>query len=235
MLHLAANMARRRAGPRRAAEAIQIARRCMVYGAMQKRSELAPFLAVVLKRRPRTVVEIGRGRGGTLWALCRAAADDATIVSVDLPGGPFGGMADTADIRDRLAAHAGPGQHLHLVQADSRAPETVERVRELAPQVDLLFIDGDHTYEGVAADYELYAPLVRPGGLIAFHDILPHSAEVGCEVDRFWDELAGEKIAITSPSEENARGQWGGIGILEAPASDAERRLARGSSAPLTE
>ena len=183
---------------------------------MQKRSEFAPFLAVVLKQRPETIVEIGRGNGGSLWALCRAVAESATIVSVDLPEGPFGGSDASAEVITRLESYSGPRQRLHLIQADSRASETVARVHELAPRVDLLFIDGDHSYEAVAADYRSYGPLVRPGGLIGFHDILPHPDVPDCQVDRLWSELVGEKIAITSPSEHASFGQWGGIGVLRA-------------------
>ena len=39
--------------------------------------------------------------------------------------------------------------------------------------IDLLFIDGDHTYEGVKGDFELYFPLVNSGGYIVFDDYLP--------------------------------------------------------------
>jgi predicted O-methyltransferase YrrM len=37
-------------------------------------------------------------------------------------------------------------------------------------EFNLLFIDADHSYEAVKADFEAWAPLVRPGGEIAFHD-----------------------------------------------------------------
>jgi predicted O-methyltransferase YrrM len=40
--------------------------------------------------------------------------------------------------------------------------------------LDFLFIDGDHTYKGVKEDFEMYSPLVRKGGVIAFHDITKH-------------------------------------------------------------
>jgi predicted O-methyltransferase YrrM len=40
-------------------------------------------------------------------------------------------------------------------------------------KVDFLFIDADHSYEGVKKDFEMYSPLVRKGGIIAFHDIIP--------------------------------------------------------------
>jgi hypothetical protein len=70
---------------------------------------------------------------------------------------------------------------------DSAAPETVERVRSMLAGrlVDLLFIDGDHTYEGVKRDFETYAPLTRH--IIAFHDI--NLEWEGAGIKRFWDEL----------------------------------------------
>jgi predicted O-methyltransferase YrrM len=52
-------------------------------------------------------------------------------------------------------------------------------------ELDLLFIDGDHSYEGVKRDYELYVSKVKPGGLILFHD-----ATYG-PVARFLSEIGG--------------------------------------------
>ena len=76
-----------------------------------------------------------------------------------------------------------------LIRADSHAAASRERVvRALAGRpLDFLFIDGDHTYEGARLDYELYAPLVRQGGIIALHDIANRSEDVG--VHRLWAEL----------------------------------------------
>jgi predicted O-methyltransferase YrrM len=41
---------------------------------------------------------------------------------------------------------------------------------ELAGVVDFVFIDGDHTYEGLRADWQGWSPLIAPGGCIALHD-----------------------------------------------------------------
>ena len=38
------------------------------------------------------------------------------------------------------------------------------------PGPDFMFIDGDHSWEGIAADWEAWSPLVAPGGRIALHD-----------------------------------------------------------------
>jgi predicted O-methyltransferase YrrM len=41
---------------------------------------------------------------------------------------------------------------------------------------DFLFIDGDHTYQGVKQDFQMYSPLVKKGGIVAFHDIVKQYA-----------------------------------------------------------
>lgn len=54
--------------------------------------------------------------------------------------------------------------------------------------IDFMFIDGDHLYEPVKRDFELYSPLVRKGGIVAFHDVrITDNATV--EVYKLWAEL----------------------------------------------
>jgi cephalosporin hydroxylase len=179
---------------------------------LQKLSEVAPFLARI--GQPSCLIEIGAGSGGMLAAFCAAAADEATVVSVDLEGGPFGEGAPTEQLRNR--ANSKPGQTLHLVRGDSHDASVRDHVGGLLPRpADLLLIDGDHTYDGVKTDYELYKALVRVEGMIAFHDILPHDQDPNCEVNRLWQELAGHKQEFVAPHELNqAGGTWGGIGII---------------------
>jgi len=59
--------------------------------AVQNRDEIVPLLELVRKEKPGRVLEIGTATGGTLFLLARMAADDATLVSIDLPGGVRGG------------------------------------------------------------------------------------------------------------------------------------------------
>ena len=79
--------------------------------------------------------------------------------------------------------------------------------------MDFLFIDGDHTYEGVKADFNMYSELVRPGGLIVFHDICRHAAGMNCEVDRFWQEVKNERRTREFVHDTN-QGTCG-IGVIE--------------------
>jgi predicted O-methyltransferase YrrM len=78
--------------------------------------------------------------------------------------------------------------------------------------VDFLFVDGDHSLEGVTRDYELYAPLVRPGGVVAFHDIVPGPAEWVGGVPEFWSALRSGRD-VREFVEDWSQGGFG-IGLL---------------------
>lgn len=62
------------------------------------------------------------------------------------------------------------------------------------------------------SDFETYAPLVRPGGLIALHDILPRDGGPG----RLWQELKSTLSLVQETNEiiEDPRRGWAGIGVV---------------------
>jgi predicted O-methyltransferase YrrM len=178
--------------------------------AIQRREEILEMLDRVQALAPRRLCEIGAASGGTLVFLTRVAAPDATIVSLDIDTPP--------QIRFLRSKLAGARQSVVSIEADSHSPATVERVRDAVDgdALDFLFIDGDHTYEGVKRDFELYAPLVRPGGLIALHDINPDSGgddgRISGEVPRFWDELS--RTHRVEPIVKAPPGEGLGIGLV---------------------
>ena len=85
------------------------------------------------------------------------------------------------------------------MRGNSHSPKTLNRITSIfgEDELDFLFIDADHTYEGVRVDFQLYSSLVRSGGLVAFHDILPDynvrfgkkTSDHSLEVYRLWREL----------------------------------------------
>jgi cephalosporin hydroxylase len=180
----------------------------------QVRSEIIQMAALIQQRKPRVVVEIGTANGGTLVVWCAMADPTALILSLDLPGGVHGGGYPywKSFVYKRFRQ---PGQTLHLIRADSHQPESLVRLRERLPKggVDFLFIDGDHTYQGVKADFEMYSPLVRPGGLIALHDICVHPPELDCHVDEFWAEIR-TRYKCWEYVEDPKQGGFG-IGLIE--------------------
>jgi len=84
---------------------------------------------------------------------------------------------------------------------------------------DFVFVDGGHDYETVQNDYEKYWPLVRPGGVMAFHDIAypdvnrPHQIDVG----RWWRDLKlnghSPMASVRELLDHDGQDDWG-IGLL---------------------
>ncbi len=186
--------------------------RSLGIGPTQADEEILWLLGLLRDDPPKTVVEIGTFEGGTLLLWTRVAAEDAVLVAVDIrPLGVLGRYSAWAFLRRGFARAR---QKLVLVMpVDSHAPSTVERLRATlgGRQVDFLFIDGDHEYEGVKQDFAMYSPLVRPGGLIAVHDVVAPDAP---GVVRFWDELKGTHETVERASSSGMRY---GIGVVRVP------------------
>jgi len=181
---------------------------------MQIRSEIRSFLDFIASEPPQTVLEIGTGRGGTLFLLAQAAREDALLVSVDAPDATGFGARPEYAARARLyRSVGGPGQRVVFLAADSHDDETLADVRHALDGrlVDVLFVDGDHTLEGVESDFRMYAPLVRSGGFVAFHDIVPGPAEIVGGVPEFWQSLRGPD-SVEFVEDWNQGGY--GIGVL---------------------
>ena len=185
---------------------VDIAREAILtHNALQKGPELASFLALLEDLQPKVIVEIGADAGGTLWAW-QQLSSNPRVIGIDMPSGPFGGDKNVV-------------KNFHgceIIYADSHEPETfheLDRLLDGAP-IDMLFIDGDHTFKGVSQDFAMYWPLVRPGGIVALHDICDHPDWPAVKVKAFWDtvEWNGRKEAIITPPSI-----WGGIGVLRVP------------------
>lgn len=156
----------------------------------QDKEEISQLLRILVKRKPKIVLEIGTSRGGTLFLFSRVAAPDANLISIDLPEGPFGGGYPIWKI-PFYGSFALANQKIHLLRMNSHNETTLRELESTLDglDVDFLFIDGDHSYEGVKKDFQMYSELVKPGGIIAFHDIVPHSSKIGLGVDSFWLEI----------------------------------------------
>jgi cephalosporin hydroxylase len=162
--------------------------------------------------RPKVVVEIGTANGGTLFMACRLAAPDATIVSIDLPGGAFGGGFPDWKI-PIYSSFASPGQKIHLLRGNSHSKEMFDQLTKIldGKKIDYLFIDGDHSYEGVKQDFITYKELTAPHAKIAFHDIVKHHDD-DCNVHKLWFELRDQYPHKEYVKDWNQK--YFGIGVL---------------------
>ncbi len=164
--------------------------------------------------KPKFILEIGTAEGGTLFLKTRIAAEDAIIISVDLPGGKYGGGYQIWKI-PFYKSFALPKQKVYLIQANSHNTNTFKKVKTILNKnkLDYLYLDGDHTYEGVKKDFEIYNILVKNQGLIAFHDIVIPDEFPDAGVDKFWNEI---KVNYSYKEFVVNWKQGGlGIGILE--------------------
>jgi Methyltransferase domain len=157
--------------------------------AQQNIGELAEILAAVQDVHPQRLLEIGCGEGGTLWCWQQLGIGQVLAVTAPVPG-PEWVIRHGAD----------------LLFADSHSSQARAWVtgRLAGEPLDVLFIDGDHSYEGAMADWVDYSPLVRLGGLVIFHDIFfPPEPGAG----RVWAEISPGRVtqvihAVTDPPGE---------------------------------
>lgn len=111
-------------------------------------------------------VEIGRFKGGSTFIFASALPDSVELWSYDLhvalrPDMP--GEQLDAELRAALARF-GLERKVNLIVADSR------KVEPPSTSIEVLFIDGDHSYDGARADFDRWSTFVRHGGHVLLHD-----------------------------------------------------------------
>lgn len=116
------------------------------------------------------IVEIGAYVGRSSHVLCTTAKlRNCKVISID----PFLPAFDGWHNSDPKSAFTEnvltKFDNLQLIEGYS------QDVYEQVPNCDFLFIDGDHSYEGVKSDMELYLPKLKPGARVAFHDYVGSS------------------------------------------------------------
>lgn len=116
----------------------------------------------------RCLAEIGVWHGVTTCRLREAMAPDGVLYAIDpYPAGRLGVSFQ------RQIAHAEVGRldrgRVEWVRK-SGAHAAQDLARHVSGRVELLFIDGDHTYEGLKADWEAWSGLIAAKGIVALHD-----------------------------------------------------------------
>jgi predicted O-methyltransferase YrrM len=145
---------------------------------------------------------------------------DGLLVSIDLPAAEnCGGQTDVE--RGLFSTFGYRGQRFEFIPSNSQFWTTRETLKTIlgGRPIDLLFIDGDHSYGGVRSDFEMYGCLLAKTGFVAIHDIniRPELDGAGCDVGVFWDEVRSrfetEEIVDTTASPPERA--WG-IGLVRA-------------------
>lgn len=179
-------------------------------GLLQSPAEIELACELVSIKKPKVIVEIGSCAGGSAM-LWNHFAQPEVLISIDDRSPNFNASGINYEKRTELF------KKLKIIEifGNSHNPDTFnDLIKKLdGKEIDMLFIDGDHTFDGVIRDYVMYSQLVeKKNGFIMFHDIkksLFHE-KAQCHVPWFWERLRGKlKVEIIDNNTES-----GGIGIL---------------------
>lgn len=182
------------------------------HGAVQKQYELATMFKMVHKAKPMSILEIGVATGGTFRTWGRLAAEGALVLGIDLEP-----SFKEFEHVSRAASHI----EIEMIHGDSHAQSTLEVSKsKFKHGLDVLFIDGDHSYDGVKADFDMYSPLINKGGMVFLHDIIPdwgtqygiECPEDSGEVYKFWREISQDFRTREIIDQQGQNGY--GIGII---------------------
>ncbi|SFK72197.1 Methyltransferase domain-containing protein [Paenibacillus sp. 1_12] len=164
--------------------------------------------------KPDTLVELGTHWGASYFSFCQAVSDDDLLhtncYAVDTwTGDPHSGFyanevfTTVSSVNEQLYTQIGS-----LVR--KTFDEAVTGFEDQS--IQLLHIDGYHTYDAVSHDYETWLPKLAPDGIVIFHDIATRFGDFG--VHRFW-----EQIKMKHPFIEFTHS--GGLGVLFPKGADS--------------
>lgn len=133
------------------------------------------YLAKLVRElRPHLAVELGTDIGRSAAFMMTQLGPDSKFVTVEIG----------TQIRTDLSLFSGDPR-LEIVVGSSTEPRVYQPIRN----VDFLFIDTDHTYEQVSAEWKIWVPRLSPGAIVAADDI-----HLNPGMEKWWNELACPKV-----------------------------------------
>jgi len=188
---------------------------------LQGKWEFEKLLDIFKKHKPMKTLEIGSFYGGTLWHWIKNSPPKSNIVSVDMLVPEHDPRREQQEVcRNRWFPIAFSEDRITLKTflGDSSTEEAVGFMEQYAPY-DFIFIDGNHSYDGVKKDFDNALKMAAPGAIIVLHDILPAIWWTSIEVWRLWNEIVDEGY-VTQALYSNREQFYGetmssfGIGVV---------------------
>jgi predicted O-methyltransferase YrrM len=150
--------------------------------------DLKILLPIVAKIEPKVILEIGMHRGYSMETW-RKAFNPEILIGLEIDSKP-------EDAYDEIGFRW---------EADSHMTQP-----NIPPLIDFLFIDGDHSLEGVMKDWIEYSHYVKSGGIIAFHDVLHYNKDPEVNIKPLWEELKTKYPYVEIKVGQNSTG----IGVI---------------------
>lgn len=194
---------------------------CLQFNIEQKPEEFKMFLDHLNKtKKKKYALEIGSNFGGTSVGLCHLYEK---VIAIDIK------HHDNFDKIKKIYPN------FDYIISDSTSNDTVEMIKNLGVEFDLIFIDGDHSYNGVKNDYDKYKQFLSDDGYLAFHDLVEseETKKYNIFVYKFWGEILNQyneyyKFFSSEKNEQYSKDNefhkilqntdyslWGGIGLIK--------------------
>jgi hypothetical protein len=162
---------------------------------MEYVEEQGPLLeSLVYLNQAQVIVEVGVAEAKSTDWLCRGAKlRNGFVYGYDLwdthgLNNQFQHWSSKEKCEEYLTSKG--HTNFELTKINSRTPEFAELIKTKHPVIDLAFIDGCHSYDGIKNDFDVIYPQLSPAGVIVFHDTMSID---GCRefmIDlrtKFWD------------------------------------------------
>jgi hypothetical protein len=144
---------------------------------------------------PALIVELGTHFGESYFGFCQTV-DELGLVCRCCAVDTWRGDIHSGVYGDTVFAQVESYNDLNYRRFSSLLRTTFDAANAQFDDgtIDLLHIDGAHTYEAARHDFDLWFPKVRPGGVILIHDIAARKKDFG--VWRLWDEIKPKFISF---------------------------------------
>lgn len=129
------------------------------YNPWQRREQFLELVNIIENRKPKVILEIGVGYGGSFkfWEIL--IPDDGLLIGMD--------------VKDNMKWDNPSTKEVFLIMGNCHDPQGPEILKDLLDgrEIDFLYIDADHTYKSTELEFERYKKFCSPNAIVAFHDI----------------------------------------------------------------
>ncbi len=182
----------------------------MVFGTWVDHMPFGYDLVAAIK--PRMLVELGTHKGLSYFTFCQSMKEneiDGMCFGIDtFEGDEHAGKYDESVFKS-VNNHNRENYHGFSYLMRMFFEDALRHFNE--ESIDLLHIDGFHTYEAVSADFTNWYSKVKPGGIILFHDVQARLQDFGAW--KFWDEIRNQHETFTF-------NHGYGLGVFRKPGGD---------------
>jgi methyltransferase family protein len=154
-----------------------------------------PFAYELMRElKPGVFVELGVWKGESYFTFCQSAADHmlrTRCYGIDT----WRGDVHMGEHDPEIAVEVARYNWRYSSFSELKIMTFMEALADFPDNsIDLLHIDGAHTYQDVKRDFESWLPKLAPDGIILFHDVMVR--DYGCGVWKLWDEIARPKTSF---------------------------------------